>query len=84
MSQRAPLFLRARRGILEGLGPPLLVQVQRVHLVLAIEPGHELVCAREFQDLDLADDQRVVAGVRRERLARERRQEGERGARTQV
>jgi hypothetical protein len=28
--------------------------VQRVHLVLAIEAGHELVRAREFSGLDLA------------------------------
>jgi len=84
MRERPAFFLRARRRVLERLGPPLFVEMQRIHLVLAIEPRHELMGARELEDFDLADDQRVVRRVRGKRFARESRQEGECGARAQV
>jgi len=42
------------------------------------------VRARELEDFDFADDQRVIGGACRESMARDSRKERERGARAQV
>src|SRR6185436_13416057 len=82
--QRPFLLPGAGRRVLERLRATLLVEMQRVHLVLAIEAGHQLVRARELEDFDFADDQRVIGGACRESMARDSRKERERGARAQV
>ena len=75
------LGLRAGRRVLERLGPAFLVQMQRVHLELAIEPGHQSWVPESFSTSTSADGQRVVAALRREGVTREGREEGERGTR---
>ena len=67
LRQRHALGLRAGGRVLEGLGAALLVDVQRLHLELAIEAAHQFVRARELQDFDLADEQGVISRIARRR-----------------
>jgi hypothetical protein len=59
MRQRPALRLGTLGRILERFRASLFVHVQRVHLVLAIEAGHQLVKSGNLDHLHFADDEVV-------------------------